>query len=114
MKIIIDTNIILYAIRYKIDIFAELERICHFPYKICIIDKALEEVKDKAAIKLLNQKNVNIIKTSSSKNVDDLILEIADNNTIVLTQDKELKENLRKKKIALITIRQKKYLQNVL
>lgn len=114
MKIILDTNIILYALRFKIDIFSELERICDFPYKICILDKTLEELRDKTALELLKQKNVNIIKTSSSENVDDLIVKLADEDTIVVTQDKELKKRLKQKKIRVLIIRKKKYLQNVL
>ena len=114
MKIILDTNIILYAIRFKIDIFTELERLCLFPYKVYIMDKTLGELKDKAALQLLKQKNVNIIKTSSSKSVDDCILEKADQDTIVITQDKALKNRLKQRNIKLITLRQKKYLQNVL
>ena len=114
MKIILDTNAILYSIKYKIDLFTELERICHFPYTICIIDKTLEELKDKSALQLLKKKNVTLIKTSSSESVDNLILEYADKDTIVITQDKALKKKLKEKNIKLIVIRQKKYLQNVL
>ena len=62
----------------------------------------------------MKQKNVTLIKTSSSKSVDDLIIEHSNANTIVITQDQELKRRLKQKKIRLITIRQKKYLQHVL
>ena len=48
-----------------------------------------------------------IIKTNPGK-VDDLIVRIANKNTIVGTQDKELKKLLKKKSIKIITIRQKR------
>ena len=53
------------------------------------------------------QKNSHL-KTNSKKKVDDLLLE--QQNSIICTQDKKLKERLKNGKIAFITIRQKKYL----
>src|SRR3989344_7261709 len=98
-KIILDTNVLIS--RHKIDIFSEISRICDFNYKICIIDKTLDELKrkkeGKLAIELLKFKNVDIIKTSKEGIVDNLIMQLAE-------KDKDIK---------IITIRQNKYLEFV-
>ncbi len=111
-KVILDTNFLLTAIKFKIDIFSQLQE-----YDVYILDKTLDELKnkknEKLAKELLKKYNVKIIKTMSNKNVDDLLLEF--NDYIIATQDKELKEKLKKAKISTISLRQKKYLiENVL
>ena len=115
-RIVLDTSFILTAIRFKIELLSELRRICDFPYKIYILDKTLDEFKNKKAqtLALSLTKNLEIIKTSENKPVDDLLLNM--NNVIIATQDKALKEKLKKRRIPTITIRQKKYLllENVL
>lgn len=112
--IILDTSFILTALKFKIDIFSELNRICDFKYKISIIDKTIDELKGKKlgklAVKLLKDKNVNIINTSEEGIVDSIIINLAekDKDIIVATQDIELKKDLKENKI--ITIKQRKYL----
>lgn len=112
LNIVLDTDFLLSSIEFKVDIFTELERICNFPYQLAILDKTMDELKDKKnsklALSLIKSKNLNIITTKKDKIVDDLLLE--QNNIIVATQDKALKEKLKKRKLPIITIRQKKYL----
>lgn len=123
-KIILDTNFLLIPGQFKIDIFSEIDRICDFNYKLCIIDKSLDELnkiikeqkgKDKAAAKLaltiLNQKRFNIIKTKNTdETVDDIIIGLVKKEKpIIATQDKELKQKI-KSKTKVITLRKKKYL----
>ncbi|MEK6953002.1 MAG: hypothetical protein AABX29_08365 [Nanoarchaeota archaeon] len=110
--IILDTDFILTSVKFKIDIEQQLKKLCDFNFNISYLDKTLDELKNKPNEKLAKAviSNFNIIKTTRDKSVDELILNISDNNTIVATQDKELKEKLKKGKIAIITIRQKKYL----
>jgi len=128
-KIIIDTNFLVSAIRFKIDLFSELQRICDFKYTICIVEGIIDELeklaetgkpKDKIAarisLEIIKNKKINIIKTPSKnkrvKNVDLLILNlIKEGNFIVATQDKELKREIRKKEVSLIVLRQKRYLK---
>ncbi len=128
-KIIIDTNFLVSAIRFKIDIFSGLQRICDFKYTICIVDGTIDELeklaetgnpKDKIAarisLELIKKKKIKITKTPSKnkrvKNVDLLILNlIKKGNFIVATQDKELKREIGKKGVPLIVLRQKKYLK---
>ena len=91
------------------------------PYELFILDKTIMELnkiieeqkgKDKVAAKLalqLIEGKVNLIKTDAGL-VDDLIVELADENTFVCTQDMVLKQRLKAKKIAIICMRQQQYL----
>ena len=115
--VIIDTNFLLAIGQFGIDVFSELERVCDFPYKVCVLDKTIDELnkvlntggKNKAAAKLalsLVKERVEVIKTSDGY-VDDILVQLADEDNIVATQDKELKNRI---KTRVITIKQKKYL----
>lgn len=116
MNIILDTDFILTGLKYKIDILEQLRKALNFNYKVCILDQTINELKgkplEKLALKFIQK--LEIIKTKQDKKVDDLMLEQKD--AIVATQDKGLKEKLKKAKIPIITIRQRKYLilKNVL
>ena len=109
--IILDTNFLVYLLEFKIDLFQELDRITEAGYKVKILDKTLDELKNlksmyaKIALKLTDK--FEIIKTNSDKCVDDILAESEDPNTIIGTQDKELKSRLKPSKLI---IRQKKYL----
>jgi len=115
-KIILDTNFILTCLKYRVDILEEIKRIIDFPYQVYIIDKTLDELEGKKLEKLAKTfiKKISIIKTEKDKSVDRLLLDQKD--SIVATQDKLLKEKLKKAEIPIIILRQKKYLilQNVL
>ena len=63
-KIILDTNFLLIPSQSKVDIFAEIDKICMFKYELCIVDKTIDELnniiekqkgKHKAAAKLALQ-----------------------------------------------------------
>ncbi len=123
-KIILDTNFLLIPLQFNVDIFEEINRICVFKYKLFIIDKTIEELKDIIekqrgknkiaagfALKLLKTKKVAIIETKENKSVDDLIVDISEKkNYIVATQDIDLKKRLKQHNVPLIVLRQKKYL----
>ena len=115
--IIIDTNFLLAISQFKIDIFDEISRICPFPYKLCILDKTLEELNNLAqkqktkshvniALKLI--KDLEVIKTNSDDSVDKLLKKQPE-DIIIATQDMELKKSL--KNHTLIVIRQKNHLE---
>ncbi|MDP2906673.1 MAG: DNA-binding protein [Nanoarchaeota archaeon] len=116
-RVILDTNFLLAIGQFGIDVFSELERICDFPYKVFVLDKTIGELnkvlttggKDKAAAKLalsLVKEKVEVIKTSDGY-VDDILVQLANEDNLVATQDKELKNRI---KTRIITIKQKKYL----
>lgn len=123
-RIILDTNFLLIPVQFKVDIFEEIKRISDFVYQLHIIDRSVEELekiiltgdtKDKTAakiaLKLIKFKKIDKIKTTGNKNVDELILDLARKDDIVATQDKELKQKLKKRSIPIIILRQRKFLE---
>jgi rRNA-processing protein FCF1 len=120
-KIILDTNFLMIPSQFKVDIFTEINRICHFNYKLYIYEKSLDELsrimlkggKDKKNAKLamdiVKLKKIEVIK-KEGKDVDSLILENADKDTIVATQDIRLKKELVKKGVSVIILRKKEFL----
>ncbi|MDD5331936.1 MAG: hypothetical protein PHE43_03925 [Candidatus Nanoarchaeia archaeon] len=115
-KIILDTNFLITPLKIKCDIFSGLDNLIDKKYKLYILDKSIEELKgkkeEKLALAIIKAKDINIIKTERNKNVDDLLLDLADNEKfIVCTLDKELRRKLKSKDIKIITMRQKKYLR---
>jgi len=123
-KILLDTNFLMLIAQFKVDIFTELDRICNFNYKLFVLDKTIEELKDiietqkgkhkavaKVALQLLKLKKVTVVKTGSKKHTDDVILDIASKDDfIVATQDKDLKRRLINQGVGVIVLRQKKML----
>jgi rRNA-processing protein FCF1 len=131
-RIILDTNFLLIPFTKKVDIFRELDRIIHVPYKICIIRETIDELekirknarkgrdKDaaKMAIQLINVKNILVLdneqkdlnRSADSKItvVDDIILKFIEKDMIVATQDKAFKERLINKDVNIIYLRNKK------
>jgi rRNA-processing protein FCF1 len=126
MKVIIDTNFLLIPGTLGVDIFSQLKEIDP-SVEMFIIDKTIDELNKikkeqkrfrKAAdlaLQLVDKYKLQQIKTEKVLNVDKIILEKAQGYAVA-TQDKELKQQLKKKKIPIIVLRQKKYLklQNVL
>ena len=122
-KILLDTNFLMICAQFKVDIFAEIERICNFNYDIYILDKSIDELYNiiekqkgkhkeaaKIALQLLKIKKIKIIKTGSGK-TDDIIVECAyKKNYLVATQDKDLKRKLINQSTTVIILKQKKML----
>ncbi len=121
-RIIIDTNFLLIPYKFKVDIFSEFFRVCDFNYKLFIFEQSINELKEiikkqsgidknaaQFALKLIELKNISTIK-SKQKDVDILILNTINKNTIVATQDLYLKKELFKKGASVIILRQRKYL----
>lgn len=122
--ILLDTSFLIACAEFKIDYFCEIKRLldCTFELKVlknvfdelcALITKgnALQKQTAKLAKTILEKKQVEIIQGHDKKNVDDLLVEIADKNCIVATIDAGLKRRLKEKNISLIIIRQKKYLE---
>ena len=122
-KIILDTNFLLIPIQFRVDIFSEFNRICHFNYKLFIFESSIYELKNimenqrgtskkaaQFALKLIKLKNIEIIK-SEKKDVDSLILDNFAKDSVIATQDINLKKQLLEKGASVIILRQKKYLQ---
>ena len=113
-QVILDTDFLLQSLRWKIDLKTELGRILDFSFTICILDKTLEELEGKKDAQLAKAyvARLEVLPTKNDKAVDDLLLE-QEGSFLVATQDKELKEKLKKRNIPLITIRNKSHLELV-
>ena|SRR3990167_7874247 len=122
-RIILDTNFLMIPFKFRVDIFSELNRICDFNYELYIFESSIGELRNIAenqsgidkkaaqfALKLVKLKNIGIIK-SGETDVDELMLDSVNNDTIMATQDIQLKRQLLEKGASLIVLRQKKYLQ---
>ena len=108
-KIILDTNFILSSLQFKIDFFEEIKRISKFTYTLHILQGTIKELENKKlgklAINIIEKKNINIIKSENTY-VDKDILDLK-GDYIIATNDKEL---IKKLKLPIIRIKQKKYL----
>src|SRR3989344_8018120 len=104
-RIVLDTDFILEALKNRIDVKVELARIMDYNYEICVLDRTIDELKGKKGEKLARTfiESLKIIETSRDKSVDELLFGL--NDIIVATQDRGLKEKLKNRDIAIITIR---------
>jgi rRNA-processing protein FCF1 len=117
-KVVLDTNFIMIPFQFGVDIKAELDRILGFSYELCTLESVLKELegisKEKskdgraAAASLEMKKDLTIIPAEGS--ADDALLALASKDTIICTNDKVLKEKIKRKGAPLIYLRQKKYL----
>lgn len=125
MDIIIDTNFLFIPFTLKVDIFSQLREEGSGSNILHIIDKQIEELeylmkrgtgKEKSTSKMvissIKTLKIDIIPTEESfKKVDERILETAVKMKFgVATQDKELKQKLKKEKVPVYYLRQKKYI----
>ena len=108
-KVILDTNFLLSCLNFKIDFISEIERISNPNYELFIFEGTLKELEGKKlgklALEIIKSKNIKIIKSKNSY-VDDDILNLKD-DYIIATNDKVL---IKKLKLPIIRIKQKKYL----
>jgi rRNA-processing protein FCF1 len=121
-KIILDTNFLTIPYQFNIDIFEEIDRIIEENYEVMTLDgvvrelKALMKAKGKNAVaaklglELIKKKNIKIINTKE-KNVDITIVAISDKDTIVATNDRNLRKKLKNKNIKTLYLRSKKRLE---
>jgi len=121
-KIILDTNFLTLPHQFNVDIFEEIDRIMEEDYELITLNPVIEELKKitksrgkdavaaKIALELIERKDVKIINTNEKK-VDNAIVVIADKDTIVATNDRELRQRLKHKSIKTIYLRNKKFLE---
>ena len=121
LKILVDTNFLLDVLRYKLDfsIFQELEE----NVELFISSETLREIKSMAnrktkegrlaivALKLIESQKIKIVQ-SLKKEVDEDLLELSKKEGfIVATNDKDLKEKLKKENVRIICLRNKKKIE---
>jgi uncharacterized protein len=125
LKIIADSNALFVPLQFKIDIFAELERLLNRNFELVLISpvkKELETLTQKsspktrknAAFALTLAEKCMYVKVSEKKNeqTDDAIVRIAQAwKTPVFTNDKVLKKKLRDISTPVIYVREKSRLE---
>ena len=115
-KIILDTNAVMAISEFKLDLFAELDKVCDFVYQVFVLQGTLDELEKikqeqrarfregaRLGLSILKAKGVHIILATGD--VDGLLVERSKRGDLVLTQDVLLKRRLQK---PYLTIRQKK------
>ena len=115
MKVIFDTNFLIFSINSKIDIFSELKGNDLFILDTIIKElekishkKSSDSISAKIALELIKRKDLKILK-SKEKETDLSLLSYAKKGYIIATQDSNLRNELKKIGIKFIYIRQKKY-----
>lgn len=115
-KVILDTNVVVDMVEFKVDIFREMERILDFPYQVCVVQGTIAELEQiiktqrlrfqraaRLGLALLKAKNVKILPGKGK--VDDVLAEYSQRGALILTQDWGLKTRLQK---PFLTIRQRR------
>ena len=115
--VLIDTNVLVTSVQWKIDVFSEIEKACDFAYQLAVLQGTLTELKkiqteqrgrfrDAAKLALLLLKNKKVPVLQEQGYVDDLLAKHSRQGDVIFTQDRELKKRLVK---PYLTLRQKKY-----
>jgi len=117
-KIILDTNFLTIPYKFKVDIFEEIRNLISEEHEITTLDGVVRELEHlsketgenataaKVGLELIEKNQVKIIPTNE-KNVDDVIVELANDQTVVATNDKELINRLKTKNVKVIYLRGK-------
>ena len=118
-KIILDTNFLTIPYQFNVDIFEEIDRIMEEDYELITLDKVVEELKKmkkgkdtiaaRIGLELIEKKNIKVIKTDEKK-VDNAIVKLADKNTTVATNDRDLRRRLKNKNVKVLYLRSKKHI----
>lgn len=118
-KIIFDANFLIDLARFRIDI-KEVEALVG-PCQLSTVDLVLKELKRiaskktkvsrsaKVALKLIESKKMEILKTEE-ENTDEAILKLANKETMVATNDSELRKSLKRVGAKTIYLRARKHL----
>ena len=117
MKFLLDANFLMIPGKFKVDVFSELERFGRPElYTLDLVVKELEKMHANLALIFIKKKKIKILKTKSKnvKNTDKEIIRIAkEKGVVVCTQDKKLILKLKKENVAIVSLRQRKYLERV-
>ena len=121
-NIIFDTNFLFVTFEFKVDVIEEIKKLIGSDYYLYIYEgtilelENIERKKDKnrhflpLISKMLKLYNFKIIK-SKKEYIDDQILENLDENIIIATNDKELRQTIFSRRFKVLYLRQKAYLE---
>lgn len=123
VRVILDTNFLMIPGQFKVDIFAELQRLMNTPYDVCVFEATIGELtkfasgqrKDKVAatigLQLIKQQNLKILPNSIGEDglfesyLDAVIINNVIAGDIVCTQDRDLKRALKPKGVQIMTLK---------
>jgi len=107
MKVIVDTNSLIYSLENKIDLFDFFDK---NGFEIIILNCVMKEIKKintkkfKLISEIISNKKIKI-KNNMGGHTDDIIIEMAKKNKYaIVTNDKVLKKKSAKEKIILYTV----------
>jgi rRNA-processing protein FCF1 len=116
MKIILDTNFLIAALEYKINVFERLRG--HYLYVTSSVKKELEKISEgsgsdakyaKIALVVLSAEKIKTLRDKGS--ADASLLEFSKKGYAIATQDKGLRYRIKKADGKIILIRQKKKIE---
>ncbi|MFH1394212.1 MAG: PIN domain-containing protein [Candidatus Micrarchaeota archaeon] len=118
--VIIDTNFLLIPFQFRIDMFTELEYLLETSHSYVISSGSIRELKKLAdgkgrhaiaarlALKMVDANAHRVEKISSTRNVDDWIVDYAEKTgAIVCTNDRQLRKRLKEAHIKIIALKGK-------
>ncbi|MEM5793574.1 MAG: DNA-binding protein [Candidatus Aenigmatarchaeota archaeon] len=120
-RLILDTNFLMIPHVFGVDIFEEISKLVDERHELVVFSSTIKELENiikrggkegisaKIALELIKRKGVKIIQNRGSTDED--IIEGADNNTIVATNDRDLIKRLKDKNIKVIYLRGKNRLE---
>lgn len=119
-KIILDTNFLMVPGTLGIDIYTEISRITDFKYKLYLLEGSVKELwvlakgssktAQQARLAIILADSKKVIKIKSKNYVDDELVLHAQKGAVICTNDKELKQRIRKVSGKIITVRGKSHL----
>jgi rRNA-processing protein FCF1 len=119
-KILLDTNFLIDLIRFKLNL-EEIGELIDGPYQLIVLNPVIKELKKissfktkesthaKVVLELLKSRGIEILDTKE-KDADKAVLALKDENTIVATNDVELRKKLKSLGTKTIYLRSKKHL----
>jgi len=119
MRVILDSNFLIDLIRFKIPL-EEVYELLNYETKFFTLNSVLSELEKvarkksrdakyaKASLKLIELKKIEVL--NFDKKADEALLSLADEKTIIATNDKNLRKKLREKGLKAIYVRAKKRL----
>lgn len=118
-KVILDTNFLIDLLKFKIEL-EKIQEILEEPTELFILSSSIKELEKiaisrsksgslaKVVLKIIKLRKIDVIESKESP--DKAFLSLADKNTIIATNDSELRKKLKKLGIKTIYLRAKKKL----
>ncbi len=117
MRVILDTNFLMAATQFKTNIFSGLRG-----HKVFVSRNIIRELNElsskkgknakaaKIALQLIKRKGLKVL-ISKERNTDKSLIQYSKRGYVIATQDRALRDKIKKSGAKVIYIRQKKYLE---